>query len=209
MRWLIKVGGIGIMVFSITIWGALMLGEQMIPPTFAGRYAPNLCAGVPCVLDIVPGQTAWQEAQQRLATQPGGDIGRRHIIINTTRDGEIGFYPSVNSEYVGRIYSSYSPQRSIAIGWIVSTMGAPCGVSYYWRGRTNILTLRYPLMIVNLRLETFFTPYSPIDSIQLNDPTFSIRAQPDICIDTISNGVNNNHWRGFFNLRIYKQPISS
>ncbi|MDZ4763961.1 MAG: hypothetical protein SGI73_05360 [Chloroflexota bacterium] len=181
-----------------------MIGTQLSPPDFAERFAPTLCDETLCLLNIVPGKTTWTAAQQHLASQPGGEIGARHIIIQATSGGEIGFYPSMDTEFVGRIYGSYAPVRSIAIGWIIQAIGVPCGVSYYWRTRTNLLTLRYPLMVVNLQLhDDQFTPYSLIDSIQLNDPAFDLRTQPDPCVDNISNGVNNSNWRGFFGVVRY------
>jgi hypothetical protein len=189
---------------SALIGLVLIVGRLMPMPEYAARYAPDLCAGVPCMLGVVPGRTGWTEAQRLLDAQPGLQIAGRQILIRLAGGGEIGLYPSLDSEAVGRIYVRYPTERPIAAGWVIQRYGQPCGVSFYRRLRADVLTLRYPLMVVNLRLiGERFTPDSPIDTIQFGDPAFVPSYQPDPCIDNISNGVNNTLWRGFFHAERY------
>lgn len=182
------------------------IGGGMLPmPEFFARYAPDRCGAAWCLLGVIPGRTTWSEAQYILAAQRGGQVSERQIIIVLGRGGEIGFYPALDGGSVGRILVHYPPDRGLPVGWIIQRYGAPCGVSFYWRSRANILTLRYPRGMVNLRLQTTaFNPMSLVETIQLDDPAFAPSYQTDRCVDNISDGVNNTVWRGFVNVSRYE-----
>ncbi|PJF28035.1 MAG: hypothetical protein CUN53_01800 [Phototrophicales bacterium] len=195
----------------IPIWAALIvlacLGGGVMPmPEFFAHYAPGRCGAAWCLLGVIPGRTTWSEAQYILAAQRDGQISERQIIIILGRGGEIGFYPGLDGGLVGRILVHYPPERGLPVGWIIQRYGAPCGVSFYWRARANILTLRYPRAMVNLKLQsTAFNPMSPVETIQLDDPAFSPSYQTDRCVDNISDGVNNTAWQGFVRLSRYER----
>lgn len=156
----------------------------------------NWCGEQPCVMGIIPGRTLWNDAQIQLASYSDSDIQEKSIIIPLQPAAEASMYRSVNGTAVGPVYVNY--QQPMSLGWLLARFGEPCGISLYVRA--DMVTLRYPFMLANLRLERDNPRISinmPIKTLHFRDSSFRSEVQPDLCYDNITDGARNRQWKGF------------
>jgi hypothetical protein len=182
----------------------LTLGLARAVPGNQSELPFDLCNGIPCVMGVSPGVTMWLYAQQRLSTMPDSQVLPKEIVLFVKHTATAVIYPSINRKAVGRIYINFSTDRAPLVGWIVQRYGFPCGVSVYFD--SHLLTLRYPALLVNVRLtHEWLSTATPISSIHFADPNFRSATQPDLCVDNVtSGGMINRPWYGFSSLRFYR-----
>lgn len=162
----------------------------------------DACAGDPCILGMVPGETGWGDAAAILGQYPidGFDDKRVYTALPGV---SVETYLSVNAITVGRVYLSFPSQAPLSAAWVIQRYGAPCGVSLY--GSSETVTLRYPLLLANVKVQDGRLDLdAPVTVIHFSDPDFYFESQPDPCIDNITTRqMLNTHWRGFAPLSVY------
>jgi hypothetical protein len=152
----------------------------------------DACDGTPCIMGITPGQTRWSTAQTEL-TQ-ARLVSAKALSLGVYVGVEIDMYQSADGESVGPININFDDP--MPIGWILLRYGEPCGISLY--PQMNLVTLRYPFMLANVPLDAnWIHPDLTVTSMQFKDPAGQLFAQPDICVDNITDGVRNRDWLGF------------
>lgn len=163
----------------------------------------RVCDGAPCVMDVIPGVTRWQEVEARLDSGRGDDLDARIISLRLQPNALLELYPSVNDTSVGRIYLLLLDEP-LPAGWIIQRFGVPCGISLYQAA--DQATLRYPNLLANVQLTgERLRLNSPVTSIRFADPHFVFTAQPDPCVDNItSRQMMNSVWMGFTTVRYYE-----
>jgi hypothetical protein len=158
------------------------------------------CDGVPCVYGVMAGRTSWQAAQVSFAQLENTVLEEQAIALRAAEVGHIDLFISVDKVNVGRI--SVRPEEVITAGWLIQHYGVPCGITIY--RFSDIITLRYPTLLANIRMTGApFAATIPVELLQILDPAFKPKYQPDMCIDNITDGARNFRWGGFSSARFY------
>lgn len=183
----------------ILLWGAVAYGREFARPEDVRADSITACDELPCVLGLIPGRTLWHEAQTHLARWDAA-VSLKTIQVTVNPRAEASFYQSVNGVALGRIALRFD--QPLSVGWLVSHYGQPCGITIYHTTRTA--TLRYAFLLANIRLDhDQVGAHTPILSIHFTDPAFKSTQQPNLCVDNITNGAQNYHWKGFAPLWFY------
>jgi hypothetical protein len=187
---------------KISLWLSLTTTLIILVTTAYSRAVPtsmedpassfDACDGTPCVMGITPGLTRWSAAQTQFTD--AGIISAKALNLGDAIGVDIDMYQSADGESVGPISMNFDDP--MPIGWILLRYGTPCGVSLY--PQMNLITLRYPFMLANVPLNTnHIAPELGVSSMQFKDPAGQLFAQPDICVDNITDGAQNREWLGF------------
>ncbi len=201
--WVIALSGL----FGVAIAAILFSARTSPAPNDVQALGFGQCAGLTCFWGVTPGITAWEAARtilgNRLSAEPDD---QKMLAVFVERSNAIVLYPSIERGKVGRIIYSYFPyaRSPLTTGALIEQYGLPCGVSIYYE--QGIVTLRYPALLANIstRGQSRLTFESPIYQVQLSDPAFHSKAQPDPCLDNITgSGVANTRWMGFTSIRNY------
>lgn len=186
--------------------GSLFIGIKLVaviaseqPPKDFRSTLLGSCDGSPCVIDLVPGSSPWTKIQPALQGFQG-DFLDRQISITWPLSTEVSFYRSVDKLSLGRIQINY--RIPFSVGWLIIRYGKPCGITIYHS--VGMITIRYPFLLANVNFQTnVFNPNMAITTIQYNDPHYISKAQPNICVDNITDGARNRSWRGFAPIWFY------
>jgi hypothetical protein len=191
------------LVFAAGIASATALGQGVDSEEDARLRALGLCGDVPCMLDVIPGETAWRDVENSLRTRPRTVFQPRMIALRMQPNSMLELYPSVDNQSVGRIYLLLL-DAPVSAGWIVQRYGQPCGVSIYYGA--GLVTLRYPRLLANVAVQDgWLRADSPVTSVRLADPHFVFESQPDPCVDNItSRQMLNSVWMGFASFAFYE-----
>ncbi len=180
------------LTFGLTLL-AMVAGQTRAADDLRARQF-YWCGTSPCVMGITPGNTDWHEAQTTLARQQHSYVQPKSIVFPLQPEGEASFFISVDGVSVGRTYLSF--RQPVSVGWLMARYGSPCGLTFYLYSDT--ITLRYPFLLANINLpDGHLHPHMPVHNIQFSDPHFMMKAQPDVCVDNITDGARNRRWLGF------------
>lgn len=189
---------------SVVLAGALWiaaLGGRVGSANRVQAVGFNSCGGATCFMGIRPGVTFWEEAKQMLGERARSEPGELRLFsVFVDHRNAIVLNPSVDPDRVGRITYSYFPYAAslLTAGAVIEQYGLPCGVSVYYE--EGIVTLRYPMLLANvyMRGQTRIELDAPVYQLQLTDPAFHSKAQPDPCLDNITGWkIINTSWGGF------------
>ncbi len=189
------------------------LNAVLVAVIGVGRGAPlppsiqalgfDLCGDVACFMGMQPGLTPWTDAQTVMAKLQDSNVWHRRMFVKSSVGSEAVLYPSFNGDSIGRVYITPARGSPIPAGWIVERYGPPCSVSIFYE--TGIVILRYPFMLANLRIaRSHLDSYSPVIQLQLTDPSFFSKAEPNPCTEKVTGWkVETRTWQGFASMRSY------
>jgi hypothetical protein len=203
MKILLRASVILLLACTTTALAAAISGRGLPSSADDRLRALGLCGDVPCLLDVIPGETAWRDVEHSLRARPRTVFQPRMIALRMQPNSMLELYPSVDNQSVGRIYLLLL-DAPLSAGWIVQRYGQPCGVSIYYGA--GLVTLRYPRLLANVAIQDgWLRADSPVTSIRLADPHFVFESQPDPCVDNItSRQMLNSGWMGFASFAFYE-----
>lgn len=187
--------------FIVSLSGAIVVGRNWPSVT---AHDLQTCIGRPCVYGILPGQTTWEQAQQTFSNIQFVEVNPNYISLQQSAQSDTEIFLSIDAINVGRI--AITPTTRLPAGWLIERYGIPCGLSIYRQlGRFNkTVTLRYPTLLANIETADLqIDPFDSVVSILLLDPAYRPKYQPNICLDTVTDGARNFHWHGFASYSAY------
>jgi hypothetical protein len=168
--------------------GAVMVGRAQPQP----QLSPNVrrCAGIPCYMDIVLGQTTWPEAQTIINATPGWNLyagSHSAFEVNQPIDHVYSMYvfPAAN-DLVQEIDLAVTP-ATVTAGDVIAQLGKPCAVIS--RGLSD-LSFTYPGIAVSVSGQQW--------RIQANSTVKEIRIYvPMYPCDRLAAYATSYRWHGF------------
>jgi hypothetical protein len=185
MKPLIRVTLLCFVILGLLIGGSVLVGQAQARPEFF-RYLGS-CAGAPCYVGIVPGQTRWTEIEARfeIVTDLRGDNLMYLAYAPPGFAGTLRFYPTGNGsirEVDLRFHTTW-----LKLGDIVAEMGTPCAVEM----TSRFSMLVYPGVKVLATWETLgatrnLQPTSTVLGINLIEAQSCLTSSPAL-----------HRWQGF------------
>jgi hypothetical protein len=174
-------------VFALLIWGSVLVGRaQERPEVF--EYLGK-CAGTPCYLGIVPGETRWSDIQSQFEIVT--DLrGETEIYLAYAPPGFLGalrFYPS--GDGLLRQVDLRFHTTQMKLGSLIAEMGSPCAVGMTNRGLPVVIYSGMGVLIAGERIGEMqlLKPTSTVTGINLlRDPSCDL-----------TNSLALYGWQGF------------
>lgn len=172
---------------------ALVWGQSHAVPEDPRAAGLDHCEGIPCLLGIIPGTTAWPQSSETYAALRFTDFTPKRLVVELAPGATAEMYRSINPAAIGPIYLRL--KQPLAVGWLLARYGQPCGITFY--PRQGLMTIRYPFLLANALLQGDRLHLRlPIVSITYADPAMPSGIQTNLCVDNVTDGARNRQWRG-------------
>jgi hypothetical protein len=189
---------IRLLIGMVLVCQAIILTGRILPAR--STLGLGACDGQPCLQGIIPGKTAWLDAQRILSEQALARVADKSIRLLSTNHAQADLFISVDLTNVGRI--AITPSGTITLGWLIAQYGVPCGITIYRYSR--MITIRYPSLLANIEPDVQELAWGfPLKQVQILDPAFRPVFQRDMCVDNLTDGARNYLWGGFTTAHYY------
>lgn len=183
---------------AIAGWGICALlclvmafGIRMHPiPAFISGL--DLCEGMPCYLNILPGKTSWEDGQRIVASFPEVQrFGASNYANLPDFYGTLMLIP--NQDNLTQEITLSPPDNATSIGSAILQLGAPCAAIRLGRDDIGVIYPGISIITHMSKVGNYFLlkPTSPVTHAILSG---QVKACSDIALDTTQADFR---WHGF------------
>src|SRR5258706_11708643 len=197
--------------FTLLLWIATIILVVASVGVGRSRSAPDafstphigLCNNIPCVQDVVPGVTTWDDATARFASITGSILTSGRLALGTSGLIQTTFNSDARGDKVDTINVSFAVP-SLTLGTLFTQFGMPCKVRTYASGGVQVI---YPRLTANLDMvaDVSHSVARLSSDVVINEMNFP--AETNTCSLEVADPANLYHdqlWRGFVALDDYQ-----